>query len=110
MRATSNIAGKEEITLPSGCAAGIYTSPTLLPLLATIFETSNIPIENLVGFASTFGRSFYGYPAKKEDEVVLRRVEGGKFVEKAYAYEREEGREWIVPFMAGEKLGWEIVL
>lgn len=109
MHVAKNIEGKEEITLPVGCAAGIYTSPTLIPLLATIFETSNIPLERLAGFASTFGRDFYGYPAKKEDEIVLRRVEGGKEVEKAYGFEREQGREWVVPFMAGEKLGWEIV-
>lgn len=101
---------KEEVTLPSGCAAGIYTSAELIPLVATIFEKSAIPLERLEGFVSTFGRSFYGVPAEEGRNIELRRVEGGRIVEKAYPYEREGAeKEWIVPFMAGEKLGWEIV-
>jgi dihydroorotase len=102
---------EDEVTLPSPCAAGIYTSPDLIPLVATVFESSGIPLERMAGFVSTFGRAFYGVPAKEEDEVTLRRVEGGKEVKKAWAYERDggAGREWIVPFMAGQKLGWEIV-
>lgn len=101
---------EEEVTLPSPCAAGIYTSPHLLPLLATIFEKGDIPLERLEGFASGFGRKFYGYPAEKGiGEVVLRRVDGGRVVEKAYGFGEGEGREWVVPFLAGEQIGWEIV-
>lgn len=105
---------KEELTLPSPCAAGIYTSKELIPLTATLFEKSGIPLERLNGFVSEFGRKFYGYPVVgKEGEVVLRRVEGGRVVESGYGYEKDgegEGeKEWVVPFLAGEKLGWEIV-
>lgn len=103
--------GEEQVTLPSPCAAGIYTSADLIPLVATIFETSGIPLERLSGFTSEFGRRFYGYPAPAGEEVTIRRVgegEGGK-VKKAYAFEQEGGeKEYVVPFMAGEKLGWEI--
>ncbi|KAK4700694.1 hypothetical protein P7C70_g5548, partial [Phenoliferia sp. Uapishka_3] len=99
---------REEVTLPSGCAAGIYTSADLVPLVATIFESSAIPLECLAGFVSTFGRDFYGYRARAGDEVVLKRVEAGKVIEMAYGFDRPQGREWVVPFMAGEKLGWEI--
>lgn len=108
MTVAAGVDGKDEVTLPSPCAAGIYTSAELIPQLATIFESSGIPLERLAGFASTFGRKFYGVPAKEGDEVTLRRVEG-KVVETAYGYETAEGKKWIVPFLAGEKLGWEIV-
>lgn len=108
MTVAAGVDGKDEVTLPSPCAAGIYTSAELIPQLATIFESSGIPLERLAGFASTFGRNFYGVPAKEGDEVTLRRVEG-KVIETAYAYETAEGKKWIVPFLAGEKLGWEIV-
>lgn len=98
---------EKEVTLPSPCAAGIYTSPELLPLVATIFESSKIPLEKLPGFCSTFGREFYGFPVEKEGEgeVVLRRVVGGRRGRKAYAFGKGE---WVIPFMAGESIGWEI--
>lgn len=106
---TTNAQGEEEATLPSPCAAGIYTSADLLPLLATIFESSNIPLDKLEGFASTHGRKFYGYPAKEGEKVVLKRVVGGKPVEKTWAYEKDNGgSEWVIPFMAGANLGWEL--
>lgn len=103
--------GEDEVTLPSPCAAGIYTSDNLIPLVATIFEASDIPLERMSGFVSEFGRRFYGFAAKPEDEVVIRRVEEGKVIKKAYQFERDgdAGREYVVPFMAGEKLNWEIV-
>jgi dihydroorotase len=99
----------DEITLPSPCAAGIYTSQNLIPLTATIFESSSIPLENLVGFCSEYGRKFYGYPAKEGEEVTIVRTDGEKVVEKAFRYEKDQGGdEWVIPFMAGEKIGWEI--
>ena len=96
------------MTLPTGCAAGIYTSPHLVPLVAHVFEASAIPLERLAGFCSEYGRRFYGVPAKPEDAVVLRRVGGGREVPKTYAFEREGGKEYVIPFMAGEKINWEI--
>ncbi|GAA5826976.1 hypothetical protein JCM11251_002188 [Rhodosporidiobolus azoricus] len=98
----------EEITLPSPCAAGIYTSQNLIPLTAEIFEQANIPLSCLEGFCSSFGRKFYGFPAKEGEEVTIKRVEGHK-VPKAFGYEKEgQGQEYVIPFMAGEKIGWEI--
>ncbi|KAM0755993.1 dihydroorotase [Meredithblackwellia eburnea MCA 4105] len=98
-----------EVTLPSPCAAGIYTSADLVPLTATIFESSGIPLERLADFVSGFGRKFYGYPAGEGEEIVLKRVGDGKEVTKAFPFEKDGGGvEWIVPFLAGQKLGWEI--
>ncbi|SCZ95394.1 BZ3501_MvSof-1269-A2-R1_Chr1-3g01694 [Microbotryum saponariae] len=101
----------EEIVLPSPCAAGIYTQADLIPLIATIFERSEIPLDKLEGYVSEFGRRFYKIPARKGEEVELRRVqEGGGKVEKAFGFEGEKGREFVVPFMAGEELGWELIV
>ncbi|BGO94650.1 dihydroorotase [Rhodotorula toruloides] len=100
---------EEEITLPSPCAAGIYTSSNLIPLTAEIFERSDIPLERMQGFCSKFGRDFYGFPAEDGEEVTIKRVEGKK-VEKAFKYQTDKGEdEYIIPFMAGDKIGWEIV-
>ncbi|GJN91531.1 hypothetical protein Rhopal_004554-T1 [Rhodotorula paludigena] len=97
-----------EVTLPSPCAAGIYTSQNLVPLTAEIFERAAIPLACLEGFCSTFGREFYGFPAPQGHEVTIRRVEGKK-VDKAFGYKTDKGDdEWVIPFMAGENIGWEI--
>ncbi|GAA5972293.1 hypothetical protein JCM11641_002395 [Rhodosporidiobolus odoratus] len=98
----------EEITLPSPCAAGIYTSQNLIPLTAEIFERSQIPLERLQGFCSEFGRAFYGFPAPEGEQVTIVRTEG-KAVDKAFRYEKEgEGEEYVIPFLAGEQIGWQI--
>ncbi|GAA5915740.1 hypothetical protein JCM8208_005656 [Rhodotorula glutinis] len=99
---------RDEVTLPSPCAAGIYTGANLVPLTAEIFERSGIPLDRLEGFVSTHGRAFYGFPAREGDDVVLRRVEG-KTVDKAYGYKTDQGEdEWVIPFLAGEEIRWEI--
>ncbi|GAA5940297.1 dihydroorotase [Sporobolomyces koalae] len=101
---------KEEVVLPSPCAAGIYTSSNLIPLTAEIFERSQIPLERLEGFVSTFGRTFYQVPAKEGQEVVLKRV-AGKPVEKVWSYDQDgnnSGKEYVIPFLAGETIHWEI--
>ncbi|GAA6025976.1 hypothetical protein JCM11491_006407 [Sporobolomyces phaffii] len=104
---------REEVTLPSPCAAGIYTSANLIPLTAEIFDRSRIPLDRLEGFVSTFGRAFYRVPAKAGDEVTIRRTpdRAGAEVEKVWAYEQDgdrRDREFVIPFLAGEKIGWEI--
>lgn len=103
---------EEEVVLPSPCAAGIYTSADLIPLVATVFERSDIPLERMAGFCSDYGRRFYGVAAKDEDAITLKRVDGkdGKVIAKAYSFPKEDGQtEYVVPFMAGDSLTWEIV-
>ncbi|GAA5872414.1 hypothetical protein JCM16303_004509 [Sporobolomyces ruberrimus] len=115
IRLVQNDQGKEEeqVTLPSPCAAGIYTSSNLIPLTAEIFEKSGISLDKLEGFVSDFGRKFYQVPAKDGQEVKIRRVRGdGKEVEKVWGYDKDGdkgGKEYVIPFLAGEKIGWEIV-
>jgi dihydroorotase len=93
---------KSTTTPTQGCAAGIYTSPILLPLVADILESFGA-LDRIEGFVSTFGRAFYRrevHPGEKG--VTLRRMEGeGKLIP-----ERLEGE--LVPFWAGRKLVWEI--
>lgn len=92
---------------PQPCAAGVYTSPVLLPLVAYILEKANA-LDKLESFASTNGRAFYGVPVDKNDRpVTLQRVKGKKVP--AFYKGQQEGVD-IVPFLAGEELGWEIVV
>ena len=85
----------DEVTLPSPCAAGIYTSSNLVPLTAELFERAQIPLERLEG-------------------VTIRRTtagggEGGKVVDKAFRFKTDKGEdEFVIPFLAGERIGWEI--
>ena len=94
----------EEFGEPVGCAAGVYTSSILVPLVATLLESFGA-LDKLQGFVSDNGRKFYGVPAKEGEKVKLRRVEGGG---KVPGLLRGEGAE-VVPFWAGKELGWEIV-
>lgn len=89
---------------PSPCAAGVYTSPILVPLVATLLESFGA-IDKLEGYVSTNGRRFYGVPAKEGDEVKLQRSSTGQ---KVPGLIRGNGGIEVVPFWAGKELGWEI--
>lgn len=88
-----------------GCAAGVYTSPILLPLTAHLLESFGA-LDKLEGFVSTFGRKFYGreVPETREGTVTLRKIAGGKKVSDVWRM----GEECVVSFMAGKHIGWEI--
>ncbi|KAF9021638.1 Dihydroorotase [Hymenopellis radicata] len=94
---------KSTSTPSHGCAAGIYTQPILLPLVAHILDSFG-QLDKLQGFVSTFGRKFYGFPADAEEKVRLRKTEG-KVVEEVYTFEQES----VVPFWSGKEIAWEIV-
>lgn len=93
----------EEFGEPVGCAAGVYTSSILVPLVATLLENFGA-LDKLQGFVSDNGRKFYGVPAKEGKVVKLRRAQGAKVP----GLIRGDGAE-VVPFWAGKELGWEIV-
>jgi dihydroorotase len=92
-----------------GCAAGIYTSPILLPLVADLLESFGA-LDKLQGFVSTFGRRFYReeVAGKAGVDVGLRKVVGGFKVPESYS-STTGGGESVVPFWAGKTIGWEIV-
>ncbi|KAF9468924.1 hypothetical protein BDZ94DRAFT_1182680 [Collybia nuda] len=98
---------KSTSTPSNGCAAGIYTSPILLPLVAHLLESFGA-LERLQGFVSENGRAFYKREVSRDIQttVVLRKVNAGSgIIQEAYGL----GTDSVVPFWAGRKLDWEIV-
>ncbi|KAI0347549.1 dihydroorotase [Trametopsis cervina] len=93
---------KATATPNTGCAAGVYTSPVLLPLVAHLLESFGA-LDKLEGFVSAHGRAFYRRPAREGAQVTLRRAES--VVPEAWSV----GEDSVVPFWAGRELGWEIV-
>ncbi|KAA1466286.1 Dihydroorotase [Dentipellis sp. KUC8613] len=87
-----------------GCAAGIYTSPVLLPLTAHLLESFGA-LHRLEGFVSEFGRNFYGFPTTTttSENIVLRKVD------KVIARDWSKGDASVTPFWAGKTLNWEII-
>lgn len=92
---------KSSASTSSGCAAGVFTSPILLPLTAHLLESFGA-LDNLEAFTSGNGRAFYGLPVPDE-EVTLRKTEA-TVVDSQY----QRGGQSVVPFMAGKKINWEI--
>ncbi len=94
--APHSVAAKESAC---GCA-GIFGAPYALESYAAVFDEEGA-LDKLESFASVFGPSFYGLPLN-EGTVTLRRV----------AIEVPEtvdaGGVPIVPFHAGQTLGWQI--
>ena len=84
------------------CAAGVFTSPILLPLVAHILESFGA-LDKLEGFVSKNGRRFYGRPADKSDFITLERTTDNT-VDMQYT----EAGQGVIPFMAGEKLNWRV--
>ena len=88
-----------------GCAAGIYTSPILLPLTAHLLESFGA-LDKLERFVSRNGRAFYKREVVSEeggnDMVRLRRRKGT--VTSRYSLREQE----VIPFWTGRDLDWEI--
>ena len=81
----------------SGCGcAGIFNAPFALESYAPVFDEENA-LDKLEAFASINGPRFYGLPVN-EDTVTLDRIE--------VQVPGEIGG--IVPFHAGETLGWKL--
>lgn len=102
--APHSVSTKSTSKATQGCAAGIYTSPILLPLLAHLLESFGA-LHNLEGFASTFGRRFYGLEVSQDYQVVQLRKRQGLKVQDAWQFKDQS----VVPFMAGREINWEII-
>lgn len=80
----------------AGCAAGVFTAPVALPLLADLFERHGA-LANLQAFVSDNARRIYGLtPPRKV--VALER--GEWVVPERYGP--------VVPFCAGQTLAWRV--
>jgi len=89
----------------SACAAGVYTSPILLPLVAHLLESFDA-LDKLNGFVSENGRRFYAIAANEgAGRIKLRRNIGHTLVEQSFS----KGKDNVVSFWAGKELSWEIV-
>ena len=81
----------------SGCGcAGVFNAPNALESYAAVFDEEGA-LDRLEAFASENGARWYGLPLN-EGTVTLAR--GGELVPE---------RVWdVVPFQAGERLGWRV--
>jgi dihydroorotase len=80
-----------------GCAAGVFTAPIALQVLAELFEKENAPLENLQAFISGNAQRIYGVtPLQKT--VVLEK--------KPFTVPSEYNG--VVPMYADEKLAYSI--
>ncbi|CUA70299.1 dihydroorotase [Rhizoctonia solani] len=86
----------------SPCAAGVYTSPILLPLIAHLLESFGA-LDRLNGFASTNGRKFY----KKELPVAAPVVKLKRSPATVTSQWNLDG-DSVTPFWAGKQLGWQL--
>jgi dihydroorotase len=92
--------GQEKKEAACGCA-GIFNAPFALEAYAGVFEAEGA-LERLEGFASEHGPRFYGLPLN-EGKVTLERAE--VTVPDSLAAAGSS----VVPFLAGETLGWRFV-
>jgi len=83
-----------------GCAAGVFTAPIALQVLAELFE-NNGKLDNLEKFVSSNAQKVYNF---KPLDKTITLVKEEFTVPKIY----EGFGENVVPMYAGEKLSWSI--
>jgi len=81
-----------------GCAAGVFTAPIALPLLAELFEKHN-KLENLQKFISDNARSIYKLNIKNK-EILLEKKDF--LIPDSY-------NKTIVPFLASKNINWRVM-
>jgi len=81
--------------------AGIFSAPVAMPCLIQAFADNN-SLNQLGNFTSVFGAEFYDLP-QNQDEV--------EFTNSPWTVPKEipvgDGKETIVPFLAGQQLNWQ---
>ncbi len=80
-----------------GCAAGVFTAPIALPVLAELFDHHD-KLENLQAFVSDNAQKIYNFTPKAKT-VVLEKS----------ASKVPEIYDSVVPMYAGKEIGWSIV-
>ncbi|MBZ7934869.1 dihydroorotase [Campylobacter sp. W0065] len=80
-----------------GCAAGVFSAPVILPVLAELFE-KNSNEKNLQKFISDNASEIYNFKFKKEKIIKLEKKE--------WQVPQKYGD--VVPFMAGKKLEFKV--
>jgi dihydroorotase len=96
-------ASKSNASPDTPCAAGVYTSPILLPLVAHLLESFGA-LSRLNDFVSTNGRRFYKKELTDSPSVVkLRRSPA------TVKSQWNQGDDSVTPFWAGKQLGWQLL-
>jgi len=78
-------------------AAGIFSAPVALSLLARLFEEYG-RLDQLEKFASINGAQFYGLPLNEEKITLIKRPWEVPII----------CDDYIVPFKAGQQLAWQV--
>jgi len=84
-----------------GCAAGVFTSPIALQVLAQLFDENNA-LDNLQNFVSNNACKIYNINPSK-NEIVLEKRD---FI---VADSYNEYKETVIPMYAGETINWSII-
>ncbi len=84
-----------------GCAAGVFTSPIALQVLADLFDNNN-KLENLQKFISDNAYKIYDIPKNNNSKITL--IKKDFTVPSIYKTSKEE----VVPMYAGETIKWSI--
>jgi dihydroorotase len=83
-----------------GCAAGVFTSPIALQVLAELFEKYQ-SLDNLNDFVSLNAQRIYNFKAKSK---TIKLVKKDFTVPEIYEYKNEN----VVPMYAGETIAWSL--
>ncbi|KAF8314750.1 Dihydroorotase [Clavulina sp. PMI_390] len=95
-------AAKSTSTPSHACAAGVYTSPILLPLVAHILSSIGA-LDRLQGFVSDHGRAFYKQAAKPSEVVRLQKSKT-RITEVLSL-----GSDDVAPFWSGRELDFSLL-
>jgi len=80
-----------------GCAAGVFTAPIALQLLAELFESQNAPLENLQAFVSGNARTIYGVTPLQKTVTLEKK-----------AFTVPSDYNGVVPMYADEEIAYSI--
>ncbi|KAG8834877.1 hypothetical protein FRC17_006622 [Serendipita sp. 399] len=81
------------------CAAGVYTAPILLPLVAHLLDSFGA-LDNLVAFISTNGRRFYKVEDEQPSIIRIRKIPYTIYPSLSLK------DETVIPFWAGKQIEW----
>ncbi|OGY56997.1 MAG: hypothetical protein A3H67_04270 [Candidatus Buchananbacteria bacterium RIFCSPLOWO2_02_FULL_46_11b] len=90
---------KKKAALGQNPAAGVFSGPVALPVLAQVFAAAG-QLSRLENFTSVFGARFYRLPPNRGEIQLINKPQT---VPEICAGD-------VVPFLAGQKIAWQIVV
>lgn len=80
-----------------GCAAGVFTAPIALQLLAELFESNHAPVENLQNFVSNNAQNIYGVTPLQKTVTLEKKP-----------FKVPSNYQGVVPMYADEEIAYSI--